>query len=37
MHPSDNLLSALAGPAGFRTTHWCVVLAVGRDGSPASD
>lgn len=36
MHQPDNLLPAVDGPAAFRSTHWSVVLAAGRDGSPAA-
>ncbi|MCZ7638590.1 MAG: sigma-70 family RNA polymerase sigma factor [Verrucomicrobia bacterium] len=33
MDGNADLLPALQGPAGFRTTHWSVVLAAGRTGS----
>lgn len=36
MHPPDNLLPTVDGPATFRSTHWSVVRAAGRTGSPAA-
>lgn len=36
MTGNDQLLSALQGAAGFRSTHWSVVLAAGRAGAPAA-
>lgn len=36
MHPSDNLLPAVGGPARFLSTHWSVVRTAGHGGSSAA-
>ena len=36
MHSSNHLLSAVQGPAEFRTTHWSLVIEAGRADSPVA-